>query len=162
VVGISSNGPHSNGYTLIRQVLDRIDTCSEENINAIMKPTTLYAPAILKVLEQVEVKAIAHITGGGLIENIPRIVDKWYRVVLDVNSWDMPAIFGWLQSKGNIPIPEMYRVFNMGIGMVLIVDSDVTALQTINVLAKNNLTAQIIGRVETRDNVLNDPQVVLS
>lgn len=161
VIGISSSGPHSNGYSLIRSIINDMGGCHDQNMDALMQPTIVYAPAVLDVLSKVKVKGIAHITGGGLLENIPRIVNEWHKVVLDVNSWDVPSIFEWLRVKGNVPVTEMYRVFNMGIGKVLIIDpSDQET--TISTLTVHGLTAQAIGHIDSRDDVSEEPQVILT
>ena len=115
VVGLPSAGIHSNGYTLARKVL------GEEDFQEMLVPTKIYVQEIQSLLQNgVDIKGIAHITGGGLVENIPRILPDGLEVNLDYNSWDIPAVFQKIQKQGNIADEEMYRVFNMGIGMVVI------------------------------------------
>lgn len=130
VLGLASSGAHSNGYSLIRKILEEssIDLSANFNgktmIDAIMAPTRIYVKPLLKLLKHFPVKGIAHITGGGLVENIPRILPKGVTAVLQKSAWDMPKLFHWLQQQGKIADHEMYRVFNCGIGMVLIISNE--------------------------------------
>ena len=127
VLGLASSGAHSNGYSLIRKIIDagradlsmRIDgrTLSE----LLLAPTRIYVKPVLKLIPQVNVKGLAHITGGGLVENIPRVLPETLAAQLDRTAWAMPPLFGWLRQEGNISDDEMHRVFNCGIGMVVIV-----------------------------------------
>ena len=127
VIGMASSGPHSNGYSLIRKVL-KIATDQEiEGVaaaNALMAPTRIYVKPILKLSRSVDIKGIAHITGGGITENIPRILADRLTAEINTGSWQMPAIFEWLQQEGNIDTAEMRRTFNCGIGMIIIVSKD--------------------------------------
>ncbi|HSN41026.1 MAG TPA: phosphoribosylformylglycinamidine cyclo-ligase [Burkholderiales bacterium] len=127
VLGLASSGAHSNGYSLIRKIIDagradlsmRIDgrTLSE----LLLAPTRIYVKPVLKLIPQVNVKGLAHITGGGLVENIPRVLPETLAAQLDRTAWAMPPLFGWFRQEGNISDDEMHRVFNCGIGMVVIV-----------------------------------------
>ena len=127
LVGIASSGPHSNGYSLIRKILE----VSKADLNqpmgdtslgkALLTPTTIYVKAMLELFKQVPVKALSHITGGGLLENIPRVLPDNCNAQIDTNSWQMPEVFSWLQSQGNVAREEMYRTFNCGVGLVLCV-----------------------------------------
>jgi len=128
LIGLASSGPHSNGYSLIRKVLAVSGASFEQRldgrslIDRLMEPTRIYVKPILKLLETVPAHALAHITGGGLTENVPRVLPEGLGVEIDSASWPRPAIFEWLMQEGNVPLPEMYRTFNMGIGMVIVVD----------------------------------------
>jgi len=130
VLGLASNGAHSNGYSLVRKIIER----SQPDLNApfdgertladcIMAPTRLYVKPMLSLMQKLTVKGMAHITGGGITENVPRVLPK--NVVADIaaSSWPMPKLFRWLQDGGNVDAQEMYRTFNCGIGMVVVVDA---------------------------------------
>ena len=120
VLGLTSSGPHSNGFSLIRKVIEVSGASWEEKIgdktlaDAVMEPTRIYVKPVLSVMEKVEIKGMAHITGGGLLENVPRILPDNTQAVIKAGSWPRPEIFNWLQEKGNIEDHEMYRVFNNG------------------------------------------------
>jgi phosphoribosylformylglycinamidine cyclo-ligase len=131
IIGLPSSGLHSNGYTLARKALfdvaglkvsSRVDGLDVTVGEALLTPTIIYSKTLLKVFEKVNVKGIAHITGGGLPENVGRVLPKGTRAVFESSSWDVPKIFNVIQKYGNIADPEMFKAFNMGIGMVLIVD----------------------------------------
>lgn len=128
LIGLPSSGLHSNGYSLVRQLLatSGIDIKTEEVggislSKQLLEPTKIYVKPILSLCQQVQVKAMAHITGGGLLENIPRILPKGYSAVIDDSRWQRPAIFNWLAQQGAIQEAEMYRTFNCGIGMLVAV-----------------------------------------
>ncbi|TDI76791.1 MAG: phosphoribosylformylglycinamidine cyclo-ligase [Betaproteobacteria bacterium] len=130
VLGLASSGAHSNGYSLIRKILEENNTDLSANFNdkvmmdVIMEPTRIYVKPLLELLKRFPIKGMAHITGGGLVENIPRILPEGVTAVLQKSAWDMPALFHWLQQQGKITDREMYRVFNCGIGMVLIISNE--------------------------------------
>jgi phosphoribosylformylglycinamidine cyclo-ligase len=140
LIGIASSGPHSNGYSLIRRIFDRagrpneLDVGGVRLVDALMAPTTIYVKPILELLRGDrggEIHAMAHITGGGLSENIIRVVPDGLGLEIDAASWPLPPVFEWLQREGNVPRTEMWRTFNCGIGYVLIVAADaVSALST--------------------------------
>lgn len=125
LLGIASSGPHSNGYSLIRKILevsgaDLQQTLGDTTLGqALLTPTTIYVKALLSLFSEVRVKALSHITGGGLLENLPRVLPKDCNALIDTNSWQWPDIFQWLQAEGNVDTTEMYRTFNCGVGMVL-------------------------------------------
>jgi phosphoribosylformylglycinamidine cyclo-ligase len=131
LVGIASSGPHSNGYSLIRRIYDRAGRPADHDlgdgttlVDALMAPTRLYVKPILELLGGVhggDIHAMAHITGGGLTENIIRVVPDGLGLDIDASSWTLPPVFQWLQREGNVPSEEMWRTFNCGIGFVLIV-----------------------------------------
>ena len=134
VIGLASNGLHSNGFSLVRRILFEEHKLSLSHVpealgiplgEEILKPTKIYVPTILTLLNRGEkIKGIAHITGGGLVDNIPRILPQNCKVVINKKAWEWPPIFKYLQELGNISEEEMYRVFNCGIGLVLIVKKD--------------------------------------
>jgi len=145
IIALASSGPHSNGYSLIRKVLEKSQP-SEAQLNALIEPTKIYVKSILSLIEKHTVNAISHITGGGLLENIPRVLPEHLGAKLDKNSWQMPEIFQWLQSQGNIESSEMYRVLNCGVGMVVVLpqEESETAIKTLNELGES---AWLIGTV---------------
>jgi len=119
VYGIPSSGVHSNGYSLVRKILSSTEV-DDKVLNDLMIPTRLYPKIIEKLLRSSEILGMAHITGGGITENLPRVLPKGCGARLDKNAWARPPIFNWIQEKGQIPEEEMYRTFNMGLGMILI------------------------------------------
>ena len=137
LIGLESSGPHSNGYTLIRKLFDG----DKELGKKLVEPTRIYVKEVMELINQVNVNGIAHITGGGL-DNISRINDN-FQYVID-NPLPVPSVFDWLQEKGNIETKEMYRTFNMGMGMIIIIDR-ADAEKSVSILGKH---AQVIGSVE--------------
>ncbi|MHB0919383.1 MAG: phosphoribosylformylglycinamidine cyclo-ligase [Thiomonas delicata] len=127
VLGLASSGVHSNGYSLVRAVIERAAGRLPEQLDgrpfrdAVMMPTRIYCKPVLDLLQTCDVKAMAHITGGGLVENIPRVLPEGLQCVLERRAWRQPEVFDWLQKEGGIPEPEMLRTFNCGIGYVLVV-----------------------------------------
>lgn len=158
VIGLSSSGIHSNGYSLVRKIIQDLDLAkNHEGLSvplgeSVMTPTKIYAKPIAAVLNEVEVKGISHITGGGFYENIPRMMPEGLGVELQKNSWEIPEIFTFLQQKGNISDKDMYGVFNMGIGMALVV-ADAEADRTLSILNENGEEAAIIGLVTDGEGV---------
>ncbi|HEV8095945.1 MAG TPA: phosphoribosylformylglycinamidine cyclo-ligase [Burkholderiales bacterium] len=118
LLGLGSSGAHSNGYSLIRKILER-EKPDAAVLDALMEPTRIYVKSVLKLFEAVPVKGLAHITGGGITGNVPRMLPEGTRAVIRKASWTRPKIFDWLQQKGNVGEDEMHRVFNCGIGMVM-------------------------------------------
>ena len=124
VIGIASSGPHANGYSLIRKILKDTGTTYGRKFGdstigkVLLAPTRIYIKPVMKLINTVPVKALAHITGGGVIENIPRVIPSGLDVVIHTRSWEQPQIFRWLQKQGRVDATEMYRVFNCGVGMV--------------------------------------------
>ncbi len=155
VLGLTSSGPHSNGFSLIRKVIEVSGASWEEKIgdktlaDAVMEPTRIYVKPVLSVMEKVEIKGMAHITGGGLLENVPRILPDNTQAVIKAGSWPRPEIFNWLQEKGNIEDHEMYRVFNNGIGMAVIVAAD-KAEEAMQLFREAGETVYRIGEIEAR------------
>ncbi|HST27564.1 MAG TPA: phosphoribosylformylglycinamidine cyclo-ligase [Rudaea sp.] len=152
IVGIASSGPHSNGYSLIRKIAARAGNPWELDLggiklsDALMAPTTIYVKPILQFLKSHVVHGMAHITGGGLTENIIRVVPEALGLALDSLAWKLPAVFDWLQREGNVAQSEMWRTFNCGIGYTLIVPRD-AASATIAALAGFGLPAWTIGEI---------------
>ncbi len=154
LVGIESSGPHSNGYSLIRKILAHSgsDLCTDLDgrtlADALMAPTRLYVRPVLKLLEVLPVAAMAHITGGGLSENIVRVIPNGLCIEVDASAWHMPPVFAWLQAQGNVERSEMWRTFNCGIGFVLVLD-ETSVATAIEMLATDGLAAWRIGSVTT-------------
>ena len=145
IIALGSSGPHSNGYSLIRKVLEKSKPSSSQ-LNSLIEPTKIYVKSILSLIQNLSVHAISHITGGGLLENIPRVLPKHLAANLDQNSWELPQIFKWLQSEGNIDTMEMYRVLNCGVGMVVIVPKALSD-EAIKILKSCGENAWLIGEV---------------
>ncbi|QNM96286.1 phosphoribosylformylglycinamidine cyclo-ligase [Chitinimonas koreensis] len=165
VLGLASNGAHSNGYSLIRKILH----LTEADYNApfdhgrsladvVMAPTRLYVKPMLKLMETVTVKGMAHITGGGITENVPRVLPDDVVAQIDAKSWQLPKLFQWLQSQGNVETQEMYRTFNCGIGMVVIVAAE-HADEATRVLTETGETVYRIGTVRARSGDEHQTQV---
>ena len=145
VIALGSSGPHSNGYSLIRKVLEKT-TPSSEQLEAILEPTRIYVKSILSLNKSHPIHAISHITGGGLLENIPRVLPKNLAAKLNSNSWETPEIFNWIQDQGKIDTTEMYRVLNCGVGMIVIVPKE-SSNEAIKLLNSKGEKAWIIGEV---------------
>lgn len=156
LIALASSGPHSNGYSLIRKVIevsgvDLTQACGDESLaDALIKPTRIYVKNLLELNQQSPVLAMAHITGGGLTENIPRVLADNLSARIDCSSWTLPPVFNWLQQAGNIETSEMYRTFNCGVGMVLVVDSD-QQQDCLNKLIELGEDAWVIGDVVNRE-----------
>ena len=154
VLGLLSSGPHSNGYSLVRKIVDRagIDLNTAEN-NALamelLAPTRIYVKPLLALMQALPVKGMAHITGGGLTENIPRVLPDAVTAVIERKSWASPTIFAWLQKHGQVDDAEMARTFNCGIGMVVIVSKDNAAAAT-KLLQNYGETVFTVGEIRTR------------
>lgn len=150
LIGLGSSGPHSNGYSLIRKVLEQHDINADFNGQTLgetlIAPTKIYVRSVQALLKNTPVKAMSHITGGGLSENIPRSLPDNVNARIDLNSWSQPAVFKWLQQHGNIRQSEMLRTFNCGIGMILVVSSEhkETAIST---LQQQGEQAFVIGSI---------------
>lgn len=153
ILGITSNGVHSNGFSLIRKIIEKhsihLNTKFGDGtlIEAIMAPTRIYVKPVLELIKRLPVKGIAHITGGGLLENIPRILPMGAMAYVHKESWKIPPLFHWLQQQGNVADEEMFRVFNCGIGMVLVVSPE-HADEAIAVLNTNGETVWRIGHIK--------------
>ncbi|MGB5332729.1 MAG: phosphoribosylformylglycinamidine cyclo-ligase [Woeseiaceae bacterium] len=149
LIGIASSGPHSNGYSLIRKILDR---AGDAKINGepanlrLLAPTRIYVKAILALIDTIRVKGLAHITGGGLTENVPRIFHAALDAEIDTSSWRQGPVFDWLAEHGNVEIEEMRRTFNCGVGMVVVVDEN-KVNDAIRILTDQGEDAWRIGRI---------------
>jgi len=153
LVGLKSSGPHSNGYSLIRKILEvtKTDLLNEKVdgqrlCDALLAPTRIYVKPVLQLIHHCRIHAIAHITGGGLLENIPRVLPSHTKAVLDSKTWKMQDVFKWLQQQGNISDTEMYRTFNCGIGMVICVPKEL-ADETLATLTASGEKALVIGEI---------------
>ncbi|ADX76977.1 phosphoribosylformylglycinamidine cyclo-ligase [Staphylococcus pseudintermedius] len=160
IIGLASNGIHSNGYSLVRRLvaesgIDVNDTFEGEQsfLDMLLTPTALYVSPVLTVKKDVQIKAMTHITGGGFYENIPRALPEGKTAVVNTASFPTPAIFNWLQAQGNIDTDEMYHIFNMGIGFTLIVaPEDEVAVHEI--LKNANVDAYTIGHIAEEDSAI--------
>jgi phosphoribosylformylglycinamidine cyclo-ligase len=164
IVGIASSGPHSNGYSLVRKIVEvsgakLSDSFGESTLGeTLLIPTRIYIKPLLDLLTKVDVHAMAHITGGGLLENIPRVLPEGCKAALSSHAWQRPAIFDWLQQQGNVQDEEMHRTFNCGIGMTVIIDAaDLDA--TLECLRHHGETAWHIGTI--KDAATGDKLVVV-
>ncbi|WP_434633448.1 phosphoribosylformylglycinamidine cyclo-ligase [Chromobacterium sp. CV08] len=156
VLGLASNGVHSNGYSLVRKIIDRAQPELDAPFDggktlrdAVIAPTRIYVKPLLKLMETLPVKGMAHITGGGITENTPRVLPDDTVAQIDAKSWELPKLFQWLQREGNVDIQEMYRTFNCGIGMVVVVAPE-HAEQAMALLRETGETVYRIGRVRAR------------
>jgi phosphoribosylformylglycinamidine cyclo-ligase len=154
LIGLASSGPHSNGYSLIRKILEVSEadlTMPLEGkplVEHLLAPTRIYVKSVLTLLEQYPAHAISHITGGGFWENIPRVLPQGTKAVIDGNSWQWPAIFNWLQAQGNVSDYEMLRTFNCGVGLVIALPQ-AHAEQAIALLNESGETAWQLGHIAT-------------
>lgn len=148
LIGLASSGAHSNGYSLIRKIIERNEASLNDPFDGktlgetLLAPTRIYVKSLLALLKQVNVHALAHITGGGLTENLPRVIPDNLRANIDLSSWQFPAIFDWLQSSGNVSQEDMLVTFNCGVGMVIFVaaEDEAKTLALLNELGENAFT----------------------
>lgn len=162
VIGLASSGVHSNGFSLVRKIFN----VNEENLKeykselgktlgeALIEPTKIYVKPVLKLLQEVKVKGISHITGGGFYENMPRMLNEKVALNIDKNSYEVPAIFKLIQKEGNIPLRDMYNTFNMGIGMAIIVSKEEKE-RALEILKEAGETAYVIGKVVEGNKEIN-------
>jgi phosphoribosylformylglycinamidine cyclo-ligase len=154
VLGLPSSGPHSNGFSLIRKILQissvdhNVDLDGVSLIERLMTPTRIYVKPLLKLMSELSPRGLSHITGGGLVDNIPRVLPEGLEVVLERSAWPRAAVFDWLQREGKIADAEMYRVFNCGIGMTVHVSAG-DAPRAIGILRDAGQDALVIGEVRT-------------
>jgi phosphoribosylformylglycinamidine cyclo-ligase len=145
ILGLASSGPHSNGFSLIRKILAR---SRPPSMDAVFEPTRIYVKPVLALLDSVPVKGLAHITGGGITGNVPRILPEGLRAVIKKAAWPRLEVFHWLQQAGNVAEDEMHRVFNCGIGMVVVVDAG-DARRSAEHLRASGETVYEIGSIES-------------
>jgi phosphoribosylformylglycinamidine cyclo-ligase len=155
VLGLASSGAHSNGYSLVRKILDRAkpdlkaDFHGRPLADVLMAPTRIYVKPLLTLMKDLPVKGMAHITGGGLVENVPRVLPDAVTAVLEKSAWPRPPLFDWLQKEGNVAEHEMHRVFNCGIGMAVVVAAE-HADAALKHLKDAGETAYRIGAIRAR------------
>ena len=165
VLGLASSGAHSNGYSLIRKLIEKSGVDMDSDFHGrkfkdvVMTPTKLYVKSILGLLETVTVKGMAHITGGGITENVPRVLPAGLTAEISANSWALPPLFQWLQKQGNIADKEMYKTFNCGIGMVVIV-AQADAAEAKKVLEAKGETVYQVGKIRAQ-NASEAPTIVI-
>ncbi|WP_111641265.1 phosphoribosylformylglycinamidine cyclo-ligase [Marinimicrobium alkaliphilum] len=154
LIGLAASGPHSNGYSLIRKIIevsnaDLNQGCGDTTLaEALMAPTRIYVKALLKLIAQEPVHALSHITGGGLLENIPRVLPEHCKAVIDTTTWTLPPVFQWLQRSGNVQAREMYRTFNCGVGMVIAVPAG-RVDAALALLREAGENAFVVGTIES-------------
>lgn len=155
IVALASSGAHSNGYSLVRKIIEvsaadlTADLDGQSIADALMAPTRIYVKPVLKLIGATEVHAMSHITGGGFQENIPRVLPDNTKAIIDTNSWQWPAVFQWLQENGNVKTAEMFRTFNCGVGLMIVVPAD-KADAAIALLNAEGEQAWLIGEVAER------------
>jgi phosphoribosylformylglycinamidine cyclo-ligase len=165
VLGLASSGAHSNGFSLIRKILERTKPDLGADFHgkplglALLEPTRIYVKPLLAVMRQMRVKGMAHITGGGLVENIPRLLPATAKAVISRSSWPIPSLFQWLQREGKVAETEMQRVFNCGIGMAVVVAAE-HADAAVRALSGAGETVFRIGRIEARKGA--EPQILIA
>jgi phosphoribosylformylglycinamidine cyclo-ligase len=165
VLGLASSGAHSNGYSLIRRILERSRADLSSDFHGrrlgdvILEPTRIYVKPVLRLLDAIPVKGLAHITGGGLLENVPRMLAQGLTAELDGRAWPRPALFAWLQQQGEVVEEELLRVFNCGIGMAIVVGSDETA-RAMDQLRQAGETVWRIGTIRRRG--AGEPQTIVT
>lgn len=152
LIGIASSGPHSNGYSLVRKIVEKSGVSLESEVNGkhlgktLLEPTRIYVKPLLELLKTVPVHAMAHITGGGITENLPRVLPKDLDATINLSAWQLPEIFAWLQQQGNVDLADMLVTFNCGVGMIVCVDAADEA-KTLEILAAQGETVFSIGEI---------------
>jgi phosphoribosylformylglycinamidine cyclo-ligase len=156
LIALASSGPHSNGYSLIRKIIEvsgadlDADLDGQPVKDALMAPTKIYVKSVLKLINASDIHALSHITGGGFQENIPRVLPEGCKAVVDTNSWQWPDVFTWLQENGNVETHEMFRTFNCGVGMIIALPED-KADSAVALLNAEGEQSWIIGEVQERN-----------
>jgi len=152
LIGIGSSGPHSNGYSLIRKIVAKSGAALNDSVNGrclgetLLEPTRIYVKPLLSLLKTVPVHALAHITGGGITENLPRVLPENLQANIQLSAWRMPEIFVWLQKQGNVALEDMLITFNCGIGMIVCIAAEDEAA-TLQILTEQGETAFVIGEI---------------
>ncbi len=153
LIGLDSSGPHSNGYSLIRKILERSDANLNDSFGdstlgaTLLAPTVIYVKAVRALLEKIDVHGIAHITGGGITENLPRVLPENSVAKIDAASWTRPEVFDWLQQQGNVEQSEMFRTFNCGIGLIVCIRSAEVNI-ALDILQDQGIGGRVIGEIE--------------
>lgn len=156
LIALGSSGPHSNGFSLVRKIIEVSGADIQQELDGtaikdlLLAPTAIYVKSVLALLESIPVHAISHITGGGFWENIPRVLPEGYKAVIEEKSWQWPEIFDWLQQQGNVTTHEMYRTFNCGVGLVIALPQD-QAKEAIDLLKSQGENAWQIGYIQSSD-----------
>ena len=165
LLGLASNGAHSNGYSLIRKIIDRAQPDLDTEFDGgktlrqtVIAPTRLYAKPLLAAMKEFDIKGMAHITGGGISENLPRVLPQNCTAHVDAKSWEMPKLFQWLQKEGNIAAAEMYRTFNCGIGMIVVAAHD-KAEALADFLRQQGETVYRLGEIRERQGDEHQTQI---
>ncbi|MGP8307349.1 phosphoribosylformylglycinamidine cyclo-ligase [Vibrio sp. YIC-376] len=165
LIAVGSSGPHSNGYSLVRKILEVSGADKDEVLDGrtigehLLEPTKIYIKSALKMIEKHDIHAISHITGGGFWENIPRVLPEGTKAVIDGNSWEWPVIFQWLQEKGNVETREMYRTFNCGVGLIVALPKE-QAEAAVALLQEEGENAWVIGEIAQAE--ANEEQVEIN
>jgi phosphoribosylformylglycinamidine cyclo-ligase len=152
LIGIASSGPHSNGYSLVRKIVEKSGVSLDSEVNGkhlgktLLEPTRIYVKPLLELLKIVPVHAMAHITGGGITENLPRVLPKDLDATINLSAWQLPEIFVWLQQQGNVDLADMLVTFNCGVGMIVCVDAADEA-KTLEILAAQGESVFSIGEI---------------
>ncbi len=154
LIGLASSGPHSNGYSLIRKIIEKSGHSLDDLVNGkplgqtLLEPTRIYVKSVLNLLSSIDVHALAHITGGGITENLPRVLPKDLSANIRLSAWQLPDIFVWLQEQGNVALVDMLLTFNCGIGMILCVGQEDVA-NALQILQQNGESAVVLGEIIT-------------
>jgi phosphoribosylformylglycinamidine cyclo-ligase len=160
LIALASSGPHSNGYSLIRKIVEKSGFSLSDNVNGkplgktLLEPTRIYVKPLLELLKTVPVHAMAHITGGGITENLPRVLPKSLNANIELSAWQLPEIFDWLQQQGNVALADMLVTFNCGIGMIVCVAAEDEA-NTLAILAQQGEIAFTLGEIVAADDNSN-------
>jgi phosphoribosylformylglycinamidine cyclo-ligase len=168
IIGIGSSGPHANGYSLIRKLLAESGLTGTDTFpgtdrtvrDVLLAPTTIYADCLRNLMRDFSISGMAHITGGGFYDNIPRVLPAQVRGLIQFGAWDMPPVFSWIREQGRLTWPEMLQIFNCGIGFILIVNAGI-AEEVVSRINALHLPAWIIGTVERQASRKNDQVHVL-
>ncbi|AIL64679.1 Phosphoribosylformylglycinamidine cyclo-ligase [Rickettsiales bacterium Ac37b] len=168
ILGIAASGVHSNGFSLIRKIMAQhnikySDKPSFSNITLaeiLLEPTVIYTKTCMKAINKGYIKALAHITGGGIIENLPRVMNKNLKALIDKKALNIPELFKWIQKLANIDDYELFRTFNCGIGMIMIVSTE-DVRDTLSLISEDGYQIYEIGKISTKDDI-NDPLVIIN
>lgn len=165
LIALASSGPHSNGYSLVRKIIDLSGAKLTDELDGktlgehLLTPTKIYVKSVLQLIDSIEVHAISHITGGGFWENIPRVLPANCKAVISQSSWQWPAIFNWLQDKGNVSTHEMYRTFNCGVGMIIVLPKD-KVVQALEILTSAGEHAWEIGYISDAKDAQQQVEII--